>query len=99
MESLAAVSVPVLLYGGLNDNVLAPETNAQALAAALLRITYRPVEDAGHYVFLAPCTDRLARKIPALCLDPPGFDRTLFHGKLSEEVVTFFRKSLGATGG
>ena len=60
-----------------------------------------PVPNANHYDFLAPCSDVLARAVPAICRSRPGFDRTVFHRALDDDVTAFFRRTLRAyrTGG
>jgi predicted dienelactone hydrolase len=52
------------------------------------------VPDAGHFDFLAPCSDALARAVPPICEDPPGFDRAAFHQRLNASVVAFFNRAL-----
>jgi predicted dienelactone hydrolase len=49
---------------------------------------------AGHFAFLAPCSDALARRVPEICRDPPGFDRAAFHQEFNRAVADFFRQRL-----
>lgn len=56
-----------------------------------------PVEvmsGADHYVFLAPCSPRFAARLPFLCTDPPGVDRSTIHEALNSRVIAFFRRYL-----
>ena len=55
---------------------------------------YVLVPGAGHYSYLAPCTERLRHETPQLCADPPGLDRARFHLELAAEMADFFRRTL-----
>ena len=48
----------------------------------------------GHFDFLAPCSDALAKVAPPICQSEPGFDRAAFHEIFDAEVVRFFRTQL-----
>lgn len=52
------------------------------------------VRDAGHFAFLAPCSPELAKKLPRICTDRPGFDRVAFHQQFDAALLAFFRKYL-----
>jgi predicted dienelactone hydrolase len=52
------------------------------------------IEGAGHYVFLAPCSEALRAAVPEICSDPPGIDRAVIHARLNAEMVDFFRRTL-----
>ena len=49
---------------------------------------------AGHFAFLAPCPASLSARAPAICGDPPGFDRAAFHRDMNAAVLAFFRTTL-----
>jgi predicted dienelactone hydrolase len=49
---------------------------------------------AGHFAFLVPCPASLAARAPAICADPPGFDRVAFHRDMNAAVLAFFRTTL-----
>ena len=49
---------------------------------------------ADHFAFVAPCSTALAERVPDICQDPPGFDRTAFHRDFNAAVVGFFQKQL-----
>lgn len=52
---------------------------------------------AAHFAFLAPCSDGLARQVPEICRDGPGFDRAAFHDNFNAAIVAFFqRESMAA---
>jgi predicted dienelactone hydrolase len=55
---------------------------------------YHVVPNAGHFVFLAPCTPALANAAPEGCRDPAGFDRAAFHSEFNNAVVAFFKANL-----
>jgi hypothetical protein len=52
------------------------------------------VPDAGHDVFLSPCSQELARSEPDLCADPAGTDRTADYRKIDADALKFFRNVL-----
>jgi hypothetical protein len=52
------------------------------------------VPAADHFVFLAPCSARLTRAVPGICVDPPGFDRAAFHRDFNRTIIAFLRQSL-----
>lgn len=49
---------------------------------------------AEHFAFLAPCPPEMAKRVPEICSDPPGFGRQVFHEELNSTVLAFFRKNL-----
>ena len=56
---------------------------------------YHLVRGAGHYAFLTPCAPELAKRVPMICTDRPGFDRVAFHTEFNAAVLAFFRKHFG----
>ena len=97
-SGLAAVTVPVQLWAGGRDSTVPVATNA-AIVRGLLPTPpeFHLVSGAGHLSFLPPCG--LAKPLlpPALCADPPGFDRKAFHQTFNRDVVAFFEGHLAAT--
>jgi predicted dienelactone hydrolase len=92
---LREVSVPVQLWRVENDS------QAQdALNGAIVRdnLKVHPdshvVQGAGHFVFLAPCSEALAVDAPQICQDPAGFDRAAFHRAFNQSLVDFFTTRL-----
>jgi predicted dienelactone hydrolase len=53
------------------------------------------VPAAGHFSFLAPCSEALAKIAPDICRDA-GFDRAKFHKELNEALAAFFKAQLPA---
>lgn len=96
-HALAGVQVPALIYSGDQDQLLALEHNAQALARKLpLTPDYRLLSGAGHFVFMAPCDAEQRQRMAALCKDPDGVDRRDIHHGLQSETADFFSQALGA---
>jgi predicted dienelactone hydrolase len=96
-EGLAAVTAPIQLWRGDSDEILPHPRHAQNVYDALLtKPEYHVVPNAGHFAFLAPCTQALAAVAPDACQDPAGFDRTAFHREFNPAVVAFFKAKLPA---
>lgn len=94
-HTLADVHVPVLLYSGDGDQLLALDKNAEALARKLPQApNFKLLAGAGHFVFLAPCTEEQQVSTPALCTDAEGVDRVDIHRSLSVDAVRFFTETL-----
>jgi predicted dienelactone hydrolase len=54
------------------------------------------VTKAGHFGFLAPCSEALAKAVPRICQDAADFDRSAFHREFNRLVVAFFSGKLAA---
>jgi predicted dienelactone hydrolase len=95
-QTLGDVHVPTLIYSGDSDLLVAMDANAQALARKLpVHPDYRVIPNAGHFVFMAPCTDSQRHAMPGLCNDAEGVDREQIHRDLISEAGRFFSHSLG----
>ena len=95
-HTLADVHVPVLLYSGDGDKLVAFDKNAAALARKLPTAPdFKLLAGAGHFVFMAPCTEEQIRAMPALCTDADGVDREDIHRNLISEAGRFFAQALG----
>ncbi len=93
--SLAALTMPVQLWQAGADAILpAPHYMEPVRAALPGAAEFRSVPDAGHFDFLAPCPEGLARAVPAICTSAPGFDRAAFHARLNADVVRFMMETL-----
>ncbi|QIQ70091.1 hypothetical protein ALQ71_00099 [Pseudomonas coronafaciens pv. striafaciens] len=96
-HTLGDVHVPVLMYAGDDDQLLALDRNAEALARKLPQAPeYKLLAGAGHFVFMAPCSDEQRSSAPLLCNDPDGVDREDIHRNLSAEAVKFFSAALNS---
>lgn len=96
-HALADVHVPVLIYSGDKDQLVAVDRNAQALARKLpVTPDYRLLAGAGHFVFMARCDAEQARRMAALCKDAEGVDRRHIHRSLQRDTAAFFEQALDA---
>ena len=94
-DGLKNVKVPVQLWRAENDVLVPHPRYAEAVRLALPEAPdYHVVPNAGHFDFLAPCSDALASIAPAICTSSAGFDRAAFHVGFDSEVVKFFEKTL-----
>jgi predicted dienelactone hydrolase len=97
-DGLAAVTALIQLWRAEDDKITANEWNADIVRAYLPK----PPEDhlvanAGHFDFLAPCSDALEKVAHAICASAPGFDRTAFHTDFNKALVAFFKAQLGSS--
>ncbi|MHC8394768.1 alpha/beta hydrolase family protein [Pseudomonas sp. LB3P93] len=95
-HTLADVHVPVLLYSGDGDKLVAFDKNAAALARKLPTAPdFKLLAGAGHFVFMAPCNEEQIAAMPALCTDADGVDREDIHRSMVSEAGRFFSHALG----
>lgn len=93
--ALRRVDIPVQLWRAADDEILPHPFSAEHVSVSLPRKPdYHVVPQAGHFDFLAPCTEKLAAKAPQICVSQPGFDRIGFHRRFNADVVAFFKKTL-----
>ncbi|MGS7251191.1 alpha/beta hydrolase family protein [Pseudomonas anuradhapurensis] len=96
-QTLAGVRLPVLIYSGDSDQLVAVDRNAEALARKLpVTPDYRLLAGAGHFVFMAHCDSEQYARMPTLCKDAEGVDRRDIHHSLQRETAAFFSQALGA---
>lgn len=94
-DGLRNVKVPVQLWSAENDALVPQARYAEAVKRALPQAPeYHVVAGAGHYDFMAPCSNALASIAPSICTSAAGFDRPAFHAKFNVEVIGFFNKML-----
>lgn len=91
---LRAVRVPVQLWKAGDDHILPAPFYADAVHDALPRADFHVEPGAGHFDFLKPCPESLARAVPQICTSAPGFDRAAFHARFNAAVVGFFVRTL-----
>jgi len=94
-DGLAAVTQPIQLWRAERDQIAPNQWNADIVKAVLPN----PPEDhlvplAGHFAFLAPCSEALAKIAPYICQDDTGFDRAAFHQQFDQALVEFFKAKL-----
>ncbi|TFW30895.1 alpha/beta hydrolase family protein [Massilia horti] len=93
--SLRDVRLPIQLWRAEDDVLLPHPWYAEAVRKSLpMEPEYHVVPGAGHFDFLAPCSEKLARIVPPICASQDGFDRASFHRRFNAEVVAFFEKVL-----
>lgn len=90
-DGLRNVRMPVQLWRAGEDIVLPHPRYAEAVRQALpAPPDYHVVQGAGHFDFLAPCSEALAKIAPPICESSPGFDRAAFHRTFNASVADFF---------
>ena len=95
--SLSHVKVPVQLWRAEEDRESPNQWNSDIVRDALpAPQDVHNVRGVGHFAFLAPCSEALAKAVPRICQDPPDFDRAAFHVEFNWLVVTFFSAKLAA---
>jgi predicted dienelactone hydrolase len=95
-SGLKRVTIPVQLWRAAADEEAPDAWNSKVVQTGLATAPdLHTVPNAGHYVFLPPCSDALRQIAPSLCTDTPGFDRVTFHKQFNEEVVVFFSQMPG----
>ncbi len=93
--ALSKVDIPIQLWRAQDDLILPHPTYSEPVRTSLARPPeYHVVAGAGHFDFLAPCTDKLAAMAPHICSSQAGFDRTAFHQRFNSELIRFFRAEL-----
>jgi predicted dienelactone hydrolase len=93
-DDLKHVGIPIQLWRASNDQQVVDEWNTAIIRKQLPEAEEHVVPGVGHYVFLAPCSEALAKQVPQICEDASGFDRTGFHQKFNSDIVAFFIKKL-----
>jgi predicted dienelactone hydrolase len=95
-DSLRTVNVPILMLVAEHDS-FTPRWQAELVLNGVpdrAQVTYRVVENAGHFSFLSPFPPQMrnAKFLPST--DPEGFDREKFHERLPGEVLDFLDEKL-----
>ncbi|MFN3671189.1 MAG: alpha/beta hydrolase family protein [Bosea sp. (in: a-proteobacteria)] len=94
-SGLSQVKAPLQLWRSQNGGDGVAPADVAAIATNLPeRAELHDVARADHFAFLSVCPEALARDQPAICADPPGFDRAAFHAELNGKVVAFLRRNL-----
>lgn len=97
-QGLASINRPVFLYYAANDHVVQPLYNALHIAPLIpTLVDTKVVPNAGHYVFVAPCSSQLTKVAAEICTDPPNVDRVQVHAQINATALAFFRKTLTAS--
>lgn len=92
---VASIDRPVFLYYAQDSQILPPEANALHIAPLIKTLAgIETVPKAGHFVFLGPCSAKLAKAVPRICTAPPGVNRAKAYAKIDAEALAFFNKAL-----
>ena len=93
---LAGVKTPVRLWEAEDDRRAPNRWNGDVVKANLPSPPEaHPVQTADHFAFLAPCGEALAARVPEICREPPGFDRTAFHHDPKRRLSRFSASNWG----
>ncbi len=92
--SLGAVSVPVTIVVGSEDDQAAPNSNAEPLAKAIPGATVTVLPGVSHYSFLPACNERGKTYAKEVCADPVGFPRKALHEQVKAMAIPFFALAL-----
>ncbi|WP_437758111.1 alpha/beta hydrolase family protein [Sorangium sp. So ce1389] len=95
-DALQDVRVPILLLVAEHDRI-APRWQGQLvldLVPGRAQVTYKIVENAGHFSFLSPFPPHMCNPGFLPATDPAGFDREAFQRQLQEDVRGFLDVSL-----
>lgn len=91
-DGLSSIKVPVQLWVGEKDQIV---TDASSLRTLLpTPPDYHLIANGGHFAYLTPCNEILAKSAPEICANPPGFDRTAFLQDFQQSVIAFYREKL-----
>jgi predicted dienelactone hydrolase len=91
-EGLAAVKVPVQLWVSARDDIVPNASLVRSLLPS--PPDYHFILDGGHFAYLTPCNEMLAKSVPEICSDPPGFDRAAFLSGFHQSIIAFYRQQL-----
>ena len=94
-DGLHGVDRPVQLWVGAEDTIVPDAITARDRLPT--EPDFHAVPKAGHFAFLAPCSEQLAKVAPEICTDRPGFDRVAFHQEFNNAVISFFQTHLAAS--
>jgi predicted dienelactone hydrolase len=94
--SLENVTVPILMLAAEHDE-FTPPWNAEVVLKRIpdrSQVTFRIIENAGHFSFLSPYPPNLKNAGFPPSMDPEGFDRDKFHKELPGELCEFLDEKL-----
>jgi predicted dienelactone hydrolase len=93
-EGLSGIKIPLQIWRSEFGGYGVGATSTALTASQLPGSPEIHAIPAGHYAFLAPCSQLIATTLPLVCNDPAGFDRTAFHRDFDASIVGFFREHL-----
>lgn len=95
-DSLRDVTIPILMLTAEHDPVT-PRWQAELLLDRVPdrnQVTWREIENAGHFSFLSPFPPHLRNPGFLPSTDPVGFDREKLHERLPGEILDFLDRTL-----
>jgi predicted dienelactone hydrolase len=95
--SLEAITVPVQIVVGSDDDQAVPRFNAEPMAKAIPNAKLDILPKVTHYSFLPVCNDRGKNYVKELCTDPAGVDREVLHKEVAARALEFFGQALRAS--
>lgn len=91
-ESVAPLDMPMLFIEADTDEVLLHDVNAVRFRALLQgRAKFARIKGSGHFSFLPPCTEYIAKNFPHLCRDF-GRERHHIHDSVQQLVHHFLNR-------
>ncbi|MFN7213175.1 MAG: alpha/beta hydrolase family protein [Lysobacteraceae bacterium] len=91
---LAAVNSQVRIVLAEQDRQIPMATTTELLTRGLRQSSQLRIPEAGHYVFLAPCTLRGRMFLAELCRDADGIARGDIHARVGRDAAAFFKAQL-----
>jgi predicted dienelactone hydrolase len=96
-ESVQAITAPVQLWSSeRGGDGVSPKDIAGIGENLASKPELHVVPGSGHFAFLTVCPAALAKSLPELCTDGPGFSRAEFHEELNGKAVVFLQQHLSA---
>ena len=96
MDSLAKVTIPILMFTAEHDPIT-PKWNGEIVLNYVpdkSKVTFKEIENAGHFSFLSPFPTTMKNVNFLPSTDPVGFDREKFHSHLPTDILNFLNDKL-----
>lgn len=96
-NALEKVAVPSLLLRAEKDMELAEPYHSELVQknfADQNLLTYRVINNAGHYSFITPFPEFLKAELGEVAQDPSGFNRAAFHQSLGADIAAYLSEAL-----
>ena len=95
VRGLQSVHIPVQLWASEQGGDGVKLEHTEEIRDALPQLSdYHVARGAGHFAYLTPCSPKLKKANPDICIDSNGFDRPAWHVSMNTAVVTFFKQKL-----
>jgi predicted dienelactone hydrolase len=96
-STLKSIKVPVQLWASEFGGAGVEFEHTQLIRDSLPQSTeFHVAKGAGHFAYLAPCSEELRKDAKSLCEDPKGFDRQRWHSTMNKAISAFFMRTLRA---